>query len=122
MLNSSDIQEDNEEVVDDDFQPPLLTLCVNMIERGIANSTDPIQYFVLHFGSCNPKTKQILLDNMIALIATLSFDDVSSTCDRQRELTVYSLVQTSVDNVIANYRLKEYAQDKVSDESILILY
>jgi hypothetical protein len=122
MLNSSDIHEEIEQVVDDDYQPPLLTLCVNMIERGIANSTDPIQYLVQHFGSCNPKTKLILLDNMISLIATVSFDDVSSTCDRQRELTVYSLVQTSVDNVIANYRLKEYAQDKVSDESILILH
>ena len=56
MLNLSDIQEENDEVVDDNDQLPLLTLCVNMIERGIANSTDPIQYLVQHFGSCNQKT------------------------------------------------------------------
>ena len=118
MLNLSDIQEENDEVVDDIEQLPLLTLCVNMIERGVANSTDPIQYLVQHFGSFNPKTKQILLDNMVSLIATLAYDNVSSTCDRVRELTVFSLVQTSVDNVIANYRLKDYAQDKVSDYSI----
>ena len=42
---------------------------------------------------------------MLSLIATLAYDNVSSTCDRQRELTVFSLVQTSADNVIANWNM-----------------
>jgi hypothetical protein len=56
-----------------------------MIEKGNVTRTDQIQYFVEHFGSSNSKTRLILQDNLIALIAVLAFDDVSTGQKSQRE-------------------------------------
>jgi hypothetical protein len=72
---------------------------------------DQIQYFIEHFGNANQKSKQCLQDNFIALIATLAFDNVSTTCDQNREMVVFQLMAISIDSIIANYRLKDCPQE-----------
>jgi len=105
--------EDIEENVEADVIHPLVTLSVDMIGKGTSPRIDQIQYFIEHFGNANQKTKQCLQDNFIALIATLAFDNVSTTCDQNREMVVFQLMAISIDSIIANYRLKDYPQEKV---------
>ena len=89
---------------------PLVTLCVDMIGKGTSPRIDQIQYFVEHFSSSNQKTKQCLQDNILALISVLAFDTVSTQCD---QMVVFQLMTINVDLIIANYKLKEYPQEKV---------
>lgn len=105
--------EDIEDNVEVDVIYPLVTLCVDLIGKGTAPRIDQIQYFVEHFGNANQKTKQCLQDNILALIATLAYDNVSTTCDQNRELVVFQLMTISVESIIANYKLKDYPQEKV---------
>jgi hypothetical protein len=74
-----------------------------------------IQYLIEHFCSANPKTKLILQENILSLIATLAYDDISSNCDRQREMMKFQLMTISIDSIMANYKLKDYAQGKVNN-------
>jgi len=112
MLNATIIDniDDNVEL---EFDQPNITLTMNMIERGIAPRCDPIQFFVEHFSTSSSKTKQILQDNFISLIAILAFDDVSTNCERQREMVLFQHMTISVDSIMSNYKMKEYAQEKV---------
>jgi len=84
-----------------------------MIERGHVIHTNQLEYFIQHFSTCNPKTKLILQDNFIALIATLAYDYVSTNLDRQREIVIYCQMAISIDNILANYKMKQIAQDQV---------
>jgi len=85
--------------VDNDI--PHQILLVNMIERGHLIDTNQLEFFILHFGAANLKTKAILQDNYIALIAILVFDDVSTNCERQREMVVFYHIYISIDSILA---------------------
>jgi len=102
-----------EDNLDAPVQYPLVTLCVDMIGKGTAPRIDQIQYFVEHFSCTNTKTKQCLQDNLLALIAILALDTVSTQCDRTKEMIVFQLMTINVDLIIANYPLKDYPQEKV---------
>ena len=105
--------EDIEDTLDTPVEYPLVTLCVDMIGKGTSPRIDQIQYFVEHFSSSNQKTKQCLQDNILALISILAFDTVWTQFDRNREKVVFQLMTINVDLIIANYKLKEYPQEKV---------
>ena len=79
----------------------------------VVTRNDQIQYFVEHFGSATLKTKQILQDNLIALIAVLAYDDVSTSQKQQREMVLFQLMAVSIDSITNNYKLKDFPQDKV---------
>jgi len=83
MLNASHIENLDEQAE---------ALCLSMIDRGLAPRIDQIQFFVDHFSISSSKTKQILIDNFIALIAILAYDDVSTNQERQRELVLFQLI------------------------------
>jgi len=105
--------DDIEDTQDAPVEYPLVTLCVDMIGKGTSPRIDQIQYFVEHFSSSNQKTKQCLQNNILALISILAFDTVSTQFERNREIVVFQLMTINVDLIIANYRLKEYPQEKV---------
>jgi len=112
MMSSSNIDNDDDVMgVDNDI--PHQILLVNMIDKGHLIHSNQLEYFLLHFSTCNPKTKSILQDNFIALIAILAFDNVSTTCERQREMVVFQHMCISIDDILANYKLKEYAHEMV---------
>jgi len=112
MLNSIDIDPDVE-VVDVDNGVPSIILLLSMIEKGNVTRTDQIQYFVEHFGTASSKTKAILQDNLIAFIAVLAFDDVSTNHSQQREIVLFQLITVSIDSIMTNYKLKDFPQEKV---------
>jgi len=112
MLNAIDIDPDVE-VVDVDNGVPSIILLLSMIEKGNVTRTDQIQYFVEHFSTASSKTKAILQDNLIALIAVLAFDDVSTNHSQQREIVLFQLITVSIDSIMTNYKLKDFPQEKV---------
>ena len=65
------------------------------------------------FGSSNSKTRLILQDNLIALIAALALDAVSTGQKSQREMVFFQLMAISIDAIMNNYKLKDYPQEKV---------
>ena len=101
------------EIVEEENGLPSIILILSMIEKGNVTRTDQIQYFVEHFGSSNSKTRLILQDNLIALIAVLAFDDVSTGQKSQREMVLFQLMTISIDAIMNNYKLKDYPQEKV---------
>ena len=112
MLNATSNELDVD-IVDVDNGVPSIILILSMIEKGNIIRNDQIQYFVEHFGTFNSKTKSILHDNMIALIAVLAFDDISSNQSPQREIVLFQLMTVSIDAVLNNYKLKDFPQEKV---------
>lgn len=112
MMNATN-NDNDDDIVDVDNGAPSIILLLSMVEKGHVTRNDQIQYFIEHFGSANPKTKQILQDNIISLIATLAYDDLSSNQDRQREMVKFQLMTISIEAILANYKLKDYPQDKV---------
>jgi len=119
-MNSSNIDLDDD-VMDGDNDIPHQILLVNMIERGNLIHTNQLEYFIQHFSSCNPKTKTILQDNFVALIATLAYDNVSTNFERQREMVIFQHMAISIDHILANYKMKDIAQDKVMIMLFLII-
>ena len=112
MLNASNIEDqDGQDEIENDL--PAQALCLSMIDRGLAPSIDQIAFFIDHFGVTSVKTKQMLHDNFIALIAILAYDDISTNHERQREVVLFQLMSISVDNILANYKMKAYPQDQV---------
>lgn len=112
MLNATDNEHDVD-IVEEDNGVPCTILLLSMIEKGNVTRNDQIQYFVEHFGSSTTKTKQILQDNLIALIAVLAYDDVSSNQGVQKEVVLFQLMSVSIDAVMNNYKLKDFPQEKV---------
>lgn len=100
-------RQDNEEV----HPPSIVVLSVNMIERG-CEAIDEIKYLVTEFGQRH-KNKETLMNNYLELIAVLAYDELSTTQDRGREVTTYSLMANNIDGIMNNYKLKSFAQDKV---------
>ena len=112
MLNAT-YDDPDVEIVEEDNGVPSIILLLSMIEKGNVTRNDQIQYFVEHFGSATLKTKQILQDNLIALIAVLAYDDVSTSQKQQREMVLFQLMAVSIDSITNNYKLKDFPQDKV---------
>jgi len=44
---------------------------------------------------------------MIALVATLAFDDVSTNQSQQREMILFQHMEISIDAILMNYSLKD---------------
>jgi len=84
-----------------------------MIDKGNIIRYDQIRFFIDHFSLATIKTKQILQDNMIALVATLAFDDVSTNQSQQREMILFQHMEISIDAILMNYSLKDYPMEKV---------
>ena len=78
MLDATYNDPDVEIVEEENGVPSIIVLILSMIEKGNVTRTDQIHYFVEHFGSSNSKTRLILQDNLIALIAALALDAVST--------------------------------------------
>lgn len=112
MLNATDNDPDLELVVVDNGVPSIILL-LSMIEKSNVTRNDQIQFFVEHFGTSDSKTKQILQDNLIALIAILAFDDISTRQEVQKEIVLFQLMAVSIDAIMNNYKLKDYPQEKV---------
>ena len=112
MLNAT-YDDPDVEIIEEDNGVPSIILLLSMIEKGNVTRNDQIQYFVEHFGSATLKTKQILQDNLIALIAVLAYDDVSTSQKQQREMVLFQLMAVSIDSIMNNYKLKDFPQDKV---------
>jgi len=112
MLNTT-INDGDVDVVDVDNGVPSIILHLSMIEKGNIIRNDQIRFFIDHFSSANLKTKQILQDNMIALVATLAYDDVSTNQSQQREMMLFQHMAISIDAILMNYSLKDYPMEKV---------
>ena len=112
MMNTT-INDGDVDVVDVDNGVPSIILHLSMIEKGNIIRYDQISFFIDHFSSANIKTKQILQDNMIALVATLAYDDVSTHLSQQREMNLFQHMAISIDAILMNYSLKDYPMEKV---------